>query len=67
MKNEIEKIKALMMQSLEEIDCDGVVQGDFICHEDTPDECPPLMDAYFTAVGDDPEYSYVVMIKKVKS
>jgi len=67
MKNEIEKIKALMMQSLEEIDCNGVAQGDFICHEDVPDECPPLMDDYFTAVGDNLEYCYVIMIRKVKA
>ncbi len=66
MKKEIEKIKVLMMQSLEEIDASGVLRGDFLCHEDIPEHLPEGMDDYFTVVGDDEKVAYVVLIKEVK-
>ena len=54
-----------MMQSLEELDSKGVVQGEFLCHEDVPDECPMGFDDYFCVVGDSEKHCYLVLIQKI--
>ena len=62
---EIKIIKKKMMQSLEELDSNGVVQGEFLCHEDVPDECPMGFDDYFCVVGDSEKHCYLVLIQKI--
>jgi len=66
MKKEITQIKKKMMQSLEELNKKGIVKGDFLCHEDIPEKCPPIADDYFSVVGDDAKVCYIVMIKEIK-
>lgn len=66
MKKEIRKIKKTMMQSLEEVDSKGVVRGEFLCHEDIPEECPDGMDDYFCVMGEDEKVAYLVLIKEIK-
>ncbi len=69
-KSEINKIKILMMQSLEEVDQKGIIQGEFVCHEDIPDSTPHGFDAHFTVCGDESNYKkpvvYLVLIKKIQ-
>lgn len=62
---EINKIKGLMMQSLEEVDEKGILQGEYVCHEDMI-ETPVGFDAQFVVCGEDENHTYLVLIQKVK-
>lgn len=62
---EIEKIKETLIQSLELANADGVLEGDYVCHENAP-EYDDMFEEYFTACGDSDEYAYFVGIKKIK-
>lgn len=61
---EVHKIKKLMMDALEQPDEKGVLLGDYVCHEDIPEEVP-YMDAHFTVCGEEGKPVYVVLIQKV--
>lgn len=69
-QKELNKIKGLMIDSLEEPTpeiIEGkkriILRGEFVCHEDIP--YPIAFDRSFTVCGEDTDVVYLVMIQKI--
>ena len=65
-KNEVKDIKKKMMQSLELVDGKGYLQGEYLCHEDIPEETPIGFDAHFCVMSDREDVCYLVLIQKIE-
>jgi hypothetical protein len=59
-------IKHTMIDALQEVDGEGVLRGDWICHEDIPEETPRGFDTHFSVIGEDIGEIYLVLIQKIK-
>jgi hypothetical protein len=64
--SDLNKIKTLMIDALEEPDDKNILHGEFVCHEDIPEHNLFGADKHFTVVGEDEEVVYSVMIHKLK-
>lgn len=65
---EAKKIKNLMMQSLEEVDENNILQGEFVCHEDIlGKEIGQGWHDSFSVCGEDDGVTYLIGIQIINT
>jgi len=66
MTKKIKKFRDYLINLIEIPDKDGHLQGEYVCHTDIPEKIPDGFDASFTVCGEDENYVYTILIKKIE-